>query len=288
MWYWVITATGCDICPLFKAKERYQGSPINNPVVAKASRWCCRSDPHSCWSLWKFSCAFRVSASSFRCGRVQGLDTKSTEAVDARLRALAGKVRSGGAAAGAGPRPGHRAGGFVVPSRGGRRAAGAGGEEVPGAWVWNNSDGKWSGEAHRQPRPGSGLICGLVAFRSGCQFGKQEAAGWIEQKGEISILMRRLLIASPPSSPPPSWMKAGVRASTLTPPPAFALLGGSPPGKDGPGFQSPRREKMKQRRGLPPPPPPPPPERAARGALRGRAPAAPAARWRQPSTPGEG
>lgn len=131
MWYWVITATGCDICPLFKAKERYQGSPINNPVVAKASRWCCRSDPHSCWSLWKFSCAFRVSASSFRCGRVQGLDTKSTEAVDARLRALAGKVRSGGAAAGAGPRPGHRAGGFVVPSRGrapggrGRRGGGA-------------------------------------------------------------------------------------------------------------------------------------------------------------------
>lgn len=52
-------------------------------------------------------------------------------------------------------------------------------------------------------------------------------------------------------------------------------LPGLTPGKDGAGFQPPRREKMKQRRGLPPSLPPP--ERAARGALRGRAPAVPAA-----------
>lgn len=41
------------------------------------------------------------------------------------------------------------------------------------------------------------MIYSLVDLRSRCQFCKQEAAGCVEQKGEISILMRRSLIASP-------------------------------------------------------------------------------------------
>lgn len=48
---------------------------------------------------------------------------------------------------------------------------------MPGAGGWNNSHRRCSGEAHLQARPGSALICSSGAFRSGCQFGKQEAAG---------------------------------------------------------------------------------------------------------------
>lgn len=85
---------------------------------------------------------------------------------------------------------------------------------------------KMVGGAPLQTWPGSGLICSLVNFRICCQFCKQESAVWIEQKGEISILIRCLLIAfppAPPSLPPPSWMNLGIQTHTHT----VTLLAGS-------------------------------------------------------------
>lgn len=68
--------------------------------------------------------------------------------------------------------------------------------------------------AQLQTWPGSGLIYGLVDLRSRRQFCKQEAAGCIEQKGEISILMRRSLIASP-SPPLPAKGRKGLAGHCL-------------------------------------------------------------------------